>query len=560
MKPDQQLDVFRLLRNMSGHLENVRDDERVLRFCLRATRDFFRAEDGCFARLRHGDALAEIVYEVPKASQWDRALLAAFLRAERPRVPYDHLVVPLWRRARWWGALCLRRRAGEFERGDGRLLQFVADHVSTILERTDQARIHDARARLDRKVSEQLQPRDLFYQILHLLRMLTRYDHSSALLMTTDGGTSMQLVAEQIAWTKARSRRIGTKLAVPEALRDGLTMHAARGFSRTDGRWQAWDDGDGRLAALIDGAALPGAREASPSEATILSAPLVTRDEVIGIIKVAASRPEVLGEYELDLLDQFTPHASVAIQYLQRIESLQDRMLEAERKHVVANIARGVSHDVNNALGSVLPLVQQLRVDAETGAVNPQVWADDLREIESAVQVCRRIFGNMLGFARTSDKLGQANLRRAIETTVAILRSSLDRAGVRVEIDVADELPVIRGGQGDLEQLFLNLITNARDAMADGGLLRVTAKAIPPGVEVLVQDTGRGIPSEILDQIYEPFFTTKVTGSGLGLTICRSLIWTMQGELTLESVPGTGTTARLQLGSIDRTSDVRLGV
>ena len=86
------------------------------------------------------------------------------------------------------GAVCLRRRAGEFERGDGRLLQFVADHVSSILERTDQARIHDARARLDRKVSEQLQPRDLFYQILHLLRVLTRYDHSSALLMTTDGG------------------------------------------------------------------------------------------------------------------------------------------------------------------------------------------------------------------------------------------------------------------------------------------------------------------------------------------------------------------------------------
>ena len=560
MQPDHQLGIFRLLRNMSGHLDNVRDDERVLRFCLRATRDFFRAEDGCFARLRHGEGLADIVYEVPKDSEWDRRFLAAFLRAERPRVPFDHLVVPLWRRARWWGVLCLRRRGGEFERGDGRLLQFVADHVSTILERTDQSRIHDARARLDRKVSEQLQPRDLFYQILHGLRMLTRYDHSSALLMTTDGGSSVQLVAEQIAWTKARSRRIGTKLPVPEDLRSALSEHAARGFSRRDGTWRAWDGGDSRLPSLIDGAALPGASEVIPPETTILSAPLVTRDEVIGIIKVAASRPEVLGEYELDLLDQFTPHASVAVQYLRRIESLQDRMLEAERKHVVANIARGVSHDVNNALGSVLPLVQQLRADAEDGAVNPSVWADDLREIESAVQVCRRIFGNMLGFARTSDKLGQANLRRAIETTVAILRSSLDRGGVRVEIDVADDLPVIRGGQGDLEQLFLNLITNARDAMVDGGLLRVTARPIPQGVEVLVQDTGSGIPSEILNQIYEPFFTTKVTGSGLGLTICRSLLWTMQGELKLESVPGIGTTARLQLGSVDRPVDARLGV
>ena len=97
MQPDQQLDVFRLLRNMSGHLENVRDDDGVLRFCLRATRDFFRAEDACLARLRHGNALADIVYEVPKDSEWDRVLLASFLRAERPRVPFDHLIVPLWR-------------------------------------------------------------------------------------------------------------------------------------------------------------------------------------------------------------------------------------------------------------------------------------------------------------------------------------------------------------------------------------------------------------------------------------------------------------------------------
>ena len=557
MLPEHQLDVFRLLRNMSGHLENVRDDERVLRFCLRATRDFFEAADACLARLKHGDTEAEIVYEVPRASQWDPALLSSFLRAERPRIPFDHLIVPLWRRARWWGALCLRRPGGEFERGEGRLLQFVADHVSAILERTDQARIHDARARLDRKISEQLRPRDLFYQILHLLRTLTRYDHSSALLMTTDGGASMQLVAEQIAWAKARSRRIGIKVPVPEAIRATLTDRAAYGFTRTAEGWREWGGGHSGLATLLAGTSFHDER--SP-EMTILSAPLVTRDEVIGIIKVAATRPGLLGEYELDLLHQFTPHASVAAQYLRRIESLEDRMLEAERKHAVANIARGVSHDVNNALGSVLPLVQQLRLDAATGAADPAVWAEDLRAIESAVQVCRRIFGNMLGFARPSDKLGQANLRRAIEATLAILRSSLERQGVTVEVDVPDDLPAVRGGQGDLEQLFLNLVTNARDAMPDGGQLLLGARPRSGGVEVTVADTGKGIPPEILGRIYEPFFTTKSHGSGLGLTICRSLIWTMQGELKVDSAPGAGTTAHIRLETMDSVSDARVGV
>ena len=554
MQPAQQLEVFRLLRNMSGHLENVRDDDRVLRFCLRATLDFFGATDGCLARVRHGDPVADIVYEVPRATRWDRALLASFLRAERPRVPFDHLIVPLWRRGRWWGAVCLRREQ-PFERGDGRLLQFVADHVSAILERTDQARIHDARMRLDRKVSEQLQPRDLFYQILHLLRALTRYDHSSALLMTVDDGTALQIVAEQIAWTKARSRRIGTKLALPPDLHAGLRDVTPLGFSRTDGGWREWSAGDTRWAELLDGAPADDGRDV-PLETTLLSAPLVTRDTVIGFIKVAARRPGVLGDYELDLLQQFTPHAAVAIQYLQRIESLEHRMLEAERKHAVANIARGVSHDVNNALGSVLPLVQQLRADAAAGSVDPATWSEDLAQIESAVQVCRRIFGNMLGFARHSaDRLGQANLRRAIESTFAILRSSLERTGIGVVVDVPDDLPIVRGGQGDLEQLFLNLVTNARDAMPDGGTLSVTARPTPAGVQVLVQDTGSGIPSEVLSRVYEPFFTTKSSGNGLGLTICRSLIWTMQGELKIDSTPGSGTTARVHLSTIDAVVD-----
>jgi signal transduction histidine kinase len=549
MQPAQQLEVFRLLRNMSGHLENVRDDERVLRFCLRATLDFFRATDGCLARLSHRDRLADIVYEVPKATQWDRELLASFLRSERPRIPFDHLIVPLWRRGRWWGALCLRREQS-FERGDGRLLQFVADHVSAILERTDQARIHDARTRLDRKVTEQLQPRDLFYQILHLLRTLTRYDHSSALLMTVEDGTAMQIVAEQIAWTKARSRRIGTKLALPADLHAGLQTITAQGFSRSDDGWRAWGGGDSRLAVLFDGVSPD---DGAPEETTLLSAPLVTRDTVIGFIKVAARQPGVLGEYELDLLHQFTPHAAVAIQYLQRIESLEHRMLEAERKHAVANIARGVSHDVNNALGSVLPLVQQLRADAAAGAIDRDAWSEDLAQIESAVQVCRRIFGNMLGFARHSaDRLGQANLRRAIESTFAILRSSLERGGIAVSIDVPDDLPIVKGGQGDLEQLFLNLVTNARDAMPDGGMLSITAQPTATGVQVVVQDTGFGIPADVLGRVYEPFFTTKNSGNGLGLTICRSLIWTMQGELKIDSTPDIGTTARVHLAAIEQ--------
>ena len=255
MQPDQQLDVFRLLRNMSGHLENVRDDDGVLRFCLRATRDFFRAQDACLARLRHGNAFADIVYEVPKDSEWDRALLACFLRAERPRIPFDHLIVPLWRRARWWGAVCLRRRAGEFERGDGRLLQFVADHVSSILERTDQVRIHDARARLDRKVRSSSSHatssiRSSTCCAAHALRPFLRAAHDHRRRRRCSSSLS-----------RSRGRRaaagVSAKLPVPEACATrspgtGAWIHRGRDVGR---RGTVVTAGS---RCLIDGAAVPG--------------------------------------------------------------------------------------------------------------------------------------------------------------------------------------------------------------------------------------------------------------------------------------------------------------
>ena len=136
----------------------------------------------------------------------------------------------------------------------------------------------------------------------------------------------------------------------------------------------------------------------------------------------------------------------------------------------------------------------------------------------------------MLGFARyPADKLGQANIRRAVEATVGILRASFERAAITFEQQIPDDLPVVRGGQGDLEQLFLNLMSNARDAMPAGGSMRVIAHVRPDDVEVVVQDSGIGMAPETLLRIYEPFFTTKANGNGLGLSICRSIVWSMQG-------------------------------
>jgi signal transduction histidine kinase len=136
---------------------------------------------------------------------------------------------------------------------------------------------------------------------------------------------------------------------------------------------------------------------------------------------------------------------------------------------------------------------------------------------------------------------------QAVESTLAVLRDSLDRLGIAVEVAMEEPLPPVAGSLSELEQVLLNLLTNAREAMPGGGKIDLRARPVPGGLEITIADTGIGIPPELLARVQEPFFTTKERGSGLGLAICRSVVWGMGGKLYLESEPGRGTCVRVFL-------------
>jgi signal transduction histidine kinase len=104
-----------------------------------------------------------------------------------------------------------------------------------------------------------------------------------------------------------------------------------------------------------------------------------------------------------------------------------------------------------------------------------------------------------------------------------------------------DDLPPVACAQSDLEQVLLNLLTNAREATQTGGLLTVEARPSPSGVDIAITDTGQGIAAEHLPRVLEPFFTTRSSGNGLGLTICRSIVWEAGGTIQIDSTVGAGT-------------------
>lgn len=540
---DFELSVYRFLDQLHQRMRAARDVEQALHAAVRSTRDFFGVPAAGYAELDPARRAARMVFAMPSSAAWDLELLTRYMKGERVPQPSGLALAALFHRGRLWRVLAIQSAESHFSDEQRRALTRIARQLSEHVGYIDRDRIGEVRSRIDRKVMQQLRPKDLFYQVLHGLRTLTGYDHSAALLIAEEDGAVLRLVAEQIAWRKGKSARIGLRLPLGPPLDDLLQCEGVYGIERSPQGWRDWSGRGGEaLAERLDYNAEEGRSGVAPIEAEVLCAPVLGREGLVGVIKVASSRQDALREHEARLLARFLPHVAVAIQNSRRAETMEAQILQAERKHVLADLARSVAHDVNNALGSVLPLVQQIGQDLASGRLDPATLSGDLREIERSVTVCQRIFGGMLAFARGAARGGgTGDVGRAIDDALMILRDGMDRRGIRCEVDVEPQLGVIPARQSELEQIVLNLLSNARDAMPDGGTLSVRARRHEGRVELCVEDTGVGIEAEALSRVFEPFYSTKAQGTGLGLTICRSIVWELRGTLEIDSLPGRGT-------------------
>ena len=168
----------------------------------------------------------------------------------------------------------------------------------------------------------------------------------------------------------------------------------------------------------------------------MLCAPLVTRDSVVGVLKIAARHPEQLTPFDAELVEHFRSQAAIAIQNLHRTESLRARVLTAERKHAMADLARSVSHDVNNALGSMLPLIQQMQADLRSGALDTgRVRRGSRARAEVAAGVPADLRRDADVFAECGAARRYGHVRRAIETASAILKYGMSRSAIELDVE-----------------------------------------------------------------------------------------------------------------------------
>ena len=160
------------------------------------------------------------------------------------------------------------------------------------------------------------------------------------------------------------------------------------------------------------------------------------------------------------------------------------------------------------------------------------------------------IVNNLLSFSRTNaTEFVELDVHQIITETISLLDHQLKSAGVRVEREFSAEAPLAFGNAGKLQQVFLNLFLNSKDAMAGGGTLRVRTDTSGAKLRVWIEDTGAGISSENIKRIYDPFFTTKEVGkgTGLGLSVTYGIVQEHGGSISVESEPGEGASFRLEL-------------
>ena len=238
-------------------------------------------------------------------------------------------------------------------------------------------------------------------------------------------------------------------------------------------------------------------------------------------------------------------------QTTEELRATTQQLWQAARLAGVGELAASIAHELNNPLGTVALRIEG--VLAKTPTDDPR--RRPLEVVEQEIDRMARLVGNLLQFSRAGvERVSTVDVGEEARRTLELVEHHLRKHRVRPELDFAPGVPLIYADRQQLRQVLLNLFTNSVDAMPEGGRLALRVRpgelAVGrPAVVFEVEDSGTGIPQELLSRVTEPFFTTKPEGkgTGLGLAICRRIVRQHHGTIEIESRPREGTTVRVTL-------------
>jgi two-component system NtrC family sensor kinase len=241
-------------------------------------------------------------------------------------------------------------------------------------------------------------------------------------------------------------------------------------------------------------------------------------------------------------------------------KEFQAQFYQAEKMATVGALAAGVAHEINNPLAAISGFAEglQRRISRIQDKVEAEILDDFTEYTDTIIKECLRcrdIVQTLLTFSRpVASSLSPVDMNQCVRDTLFILKHHFkEQHNIAVQTELQPKLPVIMGDESQLKQVIINLFTNAFDATGEGDIIRIITHAGENGgVELIVEDSGCGIPTELHDKLFEPFFTTKPVGKGIGigLSTCYSIVNNHNGDITVTSREGQGTFFKVSLPGI----------
>ncbi len=230
-------------------------------------------------------------------------------------------------------------------------------------------------------------------------------------------------------------------------------------------------------------------------------------------------------------------------------KKMEEKLLQASKLASIGKLTAGISHEIGNPLASISSLVQELRSLTMGAEKDTEFTGESLKTINSHIERIVKIVRSLGDFARLSSaEKTVSNISEILDRTINLVKYDKRFKNIQLATDIED-IPLLKVNPDKIQQVFLNLMINALDAMPDGGSLGISMKKAAGFIEVVFTDSGAGIDESVLDRIFDPFFTTKAPGkgTGLGLSICYGIIREHNGTITVKSRKGEGTTFVIRL-------------
>ena len=289
---------------------------------------------------------------------------------------------------------------------------------------------------------------------------------------------------------------------------------------------------------------------------SLLSVPLMFGGRAIGVLNVYTGERYTFSNEEVRILTALAELSALAIEkarLYERVVDVEEQLRQNEKLSALGLLAAEVAHEIRNPLTVMKMLFHSLDLQFPPG--DPR--GKDAEIMREKMDHLNKIVEQILDFARTTEpNLGTVNLNELISDLALLVRHKLTNQNIRFEQRLEENLPVISGDAAQLEQAFLNLTLNAVEAMAEGGALTITTRAVrlprgssaPTHLQIEFKDTGAGMTRELRGRVLDSLLsTTKQKGTGLGLAIVRRVVEAHRGKLRIRSTPGKGTTMAITL-------------